>query len=450
MRAVQTLRAMPGRLYLLGRGRRRKRGGDPRDHKADCVTQTILTHILKNGMVLLAEPLDYLQSAAFTLSVPGGTVVEPADRSGLADLVSDLVMRGSESLNGREFVEALDRLGVNRGQSVGSTHAHFHGAALARNLPQALRLYADAVRHPELAPEQFESCRALALQDARGVEDEPGHMLYDALRARFYPRPWGRSDTGKTADLEAITLADVQAMVRTCYRPNGAMLGVAGRVDWPALVDLAEELFGDWAELPEPTLQTVPAACGYTHIAYQLNQTHIGIAFSWPAYSHPDFFQAWGAVGVLGGGTSSRLFTEVREKRGLCYSVHAALESRGRLGGVLCHACSQADRAQETLDVILAELERLGQGIEQAELDRLKARIKSALIMQQESSSARSGALGRDWYHLGRVRTLEEVGSLVDALTHQTINAYLAEHPPRDFTVVTLGPQPLEVKSGVS
>lgn len=414
------------------------------------MTQTIRTHILKNGMVLLAEPLDYLQSAAFTLSVPGGTVVEPANKTGLADLACDLVMRGSESLNGREFVEALDRLGVNRGQSAASAHAHFHGASLARHLPQALRLYADAVRRPELAPEPFESCRALALQDARGMEDEPSHMLIDALRERFYPQPWGRSDTGKRADLEAITLADVQAMVRTCYRPNGAMLGVAGRLDWLALVDLAEELFGDWTVLPEPELQNAPALGGYTHLAYASKQTHVGIAFSWPAYSHPDFFQAWGAVGVLGSGSGSRLFTEVREKRGLCYSVHAWLESRGRLGGVLCHACSQAERAQETLDVMLAELERLGQGIEQAELDRLKARIKSALIMQQESSSVRSAALGRDWYHLGRVRTLEEVGSLVDALTHQTINAYLAQQPPRDFTVVTLGPQPLEVKSGVS
>ena len=88
---------------------------------------------------------------------------------------------------------------------------------------------------------------------------------------------------------------------------------------------------------------------------------------------------------------------------------------------------------------------RLGEGIEQAELDRLKARIKSGLIMQQESTSARSGAIARDWYHLGRVRTLDEVGREIDALTADSINAYLDEHPPRDFTFVTLGPQPLEV-----
>lgn len=401
-------------------------------------------------MVLLAEPMRYLQSAAFTLCLPAGTTREPERKGGLARLVCDLVMRGSETLHGREFIEALDRLGINRGEGVGPSHARLRGAALARNLAPALRLYADTVRHPELHPEQFESCRALALQDARGVEDDPAALLYDALRARFYPRPWGRADTGCVSEIEALTLADVQALVRTCYRPNGALLGVAGHVDWPALVDVVEELFGDWPELPEPPLETSPAARGYAHVEYQSNQTHIGIAFDWPAYSHPDYFQAWGAVGVLAGGTSSRLFTEVREKRGLCYSVHASLESRWRYGGVLCHACSQADRAQETLDVMLAELKRLGQGIEPAELDRLKARIKSGLIMQQESSTARSTAIVLDWYHLGCVRTLEELGLLLDALTHETINAYLAQHPPRDFTVVTLGPRPLEVNSGVS
>jgi predicted Zn-dependent peptidase len=112
---------------------------------------------------------------------------------------------------------------------------------------------------------------------------------------------------------------------------------------------------------------------------------------------------------------------------------------------VLCYAGTTAERAQETLDVTFSELIRLGQGIEQNELDRLKARIKSGLIMQQESTSARSGAIARDWYHLRRVRTLDELGREIDALTAKTINAYLSANPPQDFTFATLGPQPLRI-----
>jgi predicted Zn-dependent peptidase len=117
---------------------------------------------------------------------------------------------------------------------------------------------------------------------------------------------------------------------------------------------------------------------------------------------------------------------------------------------VFCYAGTSADRAQETLDVILGELARLAKGIDRFELDRLKARVKSGLIMQQESSSARSSSMARDWYLLGRVRTLDEISRLVDELSCESINAYLAAHPPGDYTVVTLGPEPLEVRGGVS
>ena len=169
------------------------------------------------------------------------------------------------------------------------------------------------------------------------------------------------------------------------------------------------------------------------HIPFQSNQSHVGIAYPTIPYKHPDYFQAWAAVGVLSSGSSSRLFTEVREKRGLCYTVYASLHTQRDRASVLCYAGTTAERAQETLDVTVGELQRLGKGIEQSELNRLKARIKSSLIMQQESTSARSGALGRDWYHLGRARSLDEVGQLVDALSAETINAFLEEESAERF-----------------
>jgi predicted Zn-dependent peptidase len=119
-------------------------------------------------------------------------------------------------------------------------------------------------------------------------------------------------------------------------------------------------------------------------------------------------------------------------------------------GSVFCYAGTSTERAQETLDVLLAELNRLAQGIEHDELRRLKAQIKSSLIMQQESSRARSASIAGDWYYLGRVRTLDEISGIIDGLTCQSINAYLAEHPPRDFTIVTLGEDKLEAPGAVS
>jgi predicted Zn-dependent peptidase len=140
----------------------------------------------------------------------------------------------------------------------------------------------------------------------------------------------------------------------------------------------------------------------------------------------------------------------VREKRGLCYSVFASLNSLRDQGRVLCYAGTTVERAQETLDVTLGELIRLGEGIGQDELDRCKARAKSSLIMQQESSSSRASSIARDWYHLGRVTTLDEVRGRIEELTVPMLLEHIHAHPARDFTILTLGPQPLEVHLGVS
>jgi predicted Zn-dependent peptidase len=306
------------------------------------------------------------------------------------------------------------------------------------------------LRRPHLPADQLEASRLAMLQELRAVEDEPAQKVMIELRRRHYPEPWGRPSQGEQQAIEATTAADIRGHVQRCCRPNGTILGVAGRFDWPRLKDLVGDLLGDWPPGAGDAIAETPAPGRYQHLPHDSQQTQIGIAYPSVPYRHPDYFQAWGAVGVLSGGMSARLFTEVRERRGLCYSVYATLHTLRDRGAVLCYAGTGAERAQETLDVTLAELTRLALGIDEQELERLKARIKIALIMQQESSAARSSSLARDWYHLGRARTLDELGGLVDGLTSRSINAYLAEHPSGEFTVVTLGSHSLETPDGVS
>ena len=393
--------------------------------------------------------MDWLQSAAFTFLAPAGCVHDPADRSGLSSFTCEMALRGSGKRDSRQFILDLDNLGVERSESVSSTHAGFSGAMLAEKLPQALAIYADLLRRPLLPDDQLEASRQAMLQELRAVEDEPAQKAMIELRRRHYPSPWGHPSQGDKQSLEAVTLEDVRRHFHRYYTPNGTILGVAGRVDWERLKDLVGELLGDWLPGEEDIIEESPCATRYTHLTHESQQTQIGIAYSSVPYRHHDYFQAWGAVGVLSGGMSARLFHEVRERRGLCYSVHATHHTLWHRGAVFCYAGTSADRAQETLDVTVGELIRLARGIEDAELARLKARIKSALIMQHESSTGRSTSLARDWYHLGRARTLEEIGRLVDDLSSDSINAYLAAHPPKDFTVVTLGPHPLQVPNTV-
>ncbi|REK10964.1 MAG: insulinase family protein [Planctomycetota bacterium] len=391
-----------------------------------------------------------LESAAFTFLVPVGSSVDPADRAGLSSFTGELALRGCGTRDSRQFVEDLENLGVERGEAVSVSHTSFSGATLSANLPPALSIYADLLRRPRFPADQLEAARLVVLQELLAIEDEPAQKLMIELRKHQYPDPWGRSSQGEEATLRQIGLDEIKQHHQGQYRPNGTILGVAGNFEWPQLRDLVGRLFEDWQprEVPDPATGAAPDK--HAHLEHESNQTHIGVAYEGLPYRHPDYFQAWGAVGVLSGGMSSRLFTEVREKRGLCYSVFATMHTLRDRASVLCYAGTSAERAQETLDVTLAELGRIAEGIRPDELARLKARIKSGLIMQQESSIARSGSIARDWYHLGRTRTLDELGQIIDGLTCESINAYLAAHPPGDFTVVTLGPKPLEVHLGVS
>ena len=410
------------------------------------MTEPILSHTFANGLVLVAEPMHWLQSAAFAFLVPAGCVYDPADRGGLSSFTCEMTIRGAGPRDSRQLILDLDNLGVEHNESVSTAHLVYGGATLAENLPAALGIFADLLRRPHLPAEQLEASRQAVLQELRAVEDEPSEKAMIELRRRHYPNPWGRPSHGDQEALEAITADDIREFHRRRFRPGGSILGVAGQIAWEPLVELVGQLLGDWEPCAAEPIAEQDAPGGYQHVPYDSGQTQIAIAYPSVPYRHPDYFQAWGAVGALSGGMSSRLFTEVREKRGLCYSVQASYHTLRDRGAVLCYAGTSTDRAQETLDVTLGELIRLARGIEERELDRLKARIKNALIMQQESSSARSSSIARDWYHLGRARTLDELGHCVDALTSRSINGYLAEHPPRDFTVVTVGERELEVE----
>jgi predicted Zn-dependent peptidase len=414
------------------------------------VTQPILSHTYSNGLVLVAEPMQSLESAAFTFLVPCGCAYDPLDRLGLSSFTCEMALRGAGERDSRKFVEDLENLGVERGESVSGGHTSLSGATLSKNLLPALRIFADLLRRPMLPADQIEQARLVVMQELRAIEDEPPQKVMQLLRRRQYPEPWGRSSQGDEAGIKSIAIDDIRRQFEQGYRPNGTILGVAGRIDWEQLKQTIGELFSDWPvkQVAEPT--AAGRASGVHHEQFESNQTQIAIGYDSVPYRHPDYFTAWGAVGVLSGGMSARLFTEVREKRGLCYSVYATYHTLRDQGAVLCYAGTSSERAQETLDVTLGELRRLADGIEANELDRLKARIKSSLIMQQESSSSRSASIARDWYHLGRVRTLDEIAGLVDGLSCEAINAYVKKNPPSDFRIVTLGPKPLEVSGGVS
>jgi predicted Zn-dependent peptidase len=411
------------------------------------VTQTVYQHTFPNGLTLLAERMEHVRSAALNFLVPAGCAYDPADQLGIASVLSDLITRGAGARNSRELTLALDNLGLDRDESVGSMHIRFWGATLARSLPAALEIYADILRRPHLPKEEIDAVRALALQDLQGLEDEPRQKVLIELRQRHYPPPLGQDRRGTVAGIEGLTVAKIQAHYRRLFNPRGIILSIAGNVDWEPLRDQVGLLLGDWKGGEEPALKLGTAASKRAQLSKETTQTQIALAYASVPIGDADYYAAMGAVNVLSGGMSARLFTEVREKRGLCYAIWASYQTFKDRASILCYAGTTNERAQETLDVTLAELQRLQEGIEPEEVERVQAGLKSSLIMQEESTSARAGTLASDWYYLGRVRSFDEIQAAIDALTPERIVRHLRRCPPREFTIVTLGPKPLHITS---
>lgn len=407
--------------------------------------QEVYQHQFPNGLTLLAERMDHVRSAALNVLVPAGCANDPPGYFGAASVLSDLITRGAGDRDSRELTLALDNLGLDRDESVGTIHMRFWGATLARNLPPALEIYADILRRPHLPDDELGPVQDLALQDLQGLEDEPRQKLLIELRRRHFPPPLGQDRRGTKDGIEALTGPVLRDHHRRLFHPRGTIISVAGNVDWPALRDQIGRLFGDWEPGTEPALTPGSAPEKRAHLSKETTQTQIGIAYPSVPIGDPDYYAAQGAVNVLSGGMSARLFTEVREKRGLCYAVWASYTTFKDRASVICYAGTTNERAQETLDVTLAELRRLRDGVEPDEVERVQAGLKSALIMQEESTSARAGSLASDWYYLGRVRTFVEIQAGINGLTPESIVGHLHRHPPADFTIVTLGPKELDV-----
>mgnify|MGYP001099800128 CR=1 FL=1 len=408
------------------------------------MTERFDRHTLDSGMVLLAEPMEGVESAAFGFMLPAGAATLPDGCCGAGTVITDWIMRGAGERDSRQLGDELDGLGLHRVSSVGSAHITIGSALEATNLPKALDLYADIILRPRLTVDQFEPARQLAIDGVLSLDDDPRHKVMLKLREQFYRSPLGRSTVGHLEELENLTAETTSGIISDRFDIPKTIMAVAGKYDFDALRDQVEKLFGTASGRAAEPVSPGDKGEPYTHIQNDGAQVHIGLMTETITPVHERYYDARVAVSVLSGGMSARLFTEVREKRGLCYAIGARYHSLKDAAGIACYAGTTPDKAQETFDVIITEFKRLAEGITQEELDRSKTGLKSSLILQSESSSSRAGAIASDYYMLGRIRTLDEIKEGIEATTIDSVLSFLNDNKFEEFTVVTIGPKTIE------
>lgn len=407
---------------------------------------TFLVHRLANGLTLLGEEMDSVSSAAISVLLPVGSAVDPVGAEGTSNLLSELVTKGAGPYDSRALSDEFEKIGAHHSHSSGIEVTLFSAAALGENIERTLELLSLIITKPRLPDDDLENVRQLALQELKSLEDEPSSKVMVELADKFYPYPFGRSQLGTEAGLTAVNPESLRKFFEAQYVPERVILGVAGKINWERMVAAAERCFGSWKG--SKTLPVVKAAQNINsvfHINRDTNQSQIALAYPSVSYDSSDYYAAKIAVGVLSGGMSGRLFVEVREKRGLVYRVSASHSAARGRAAIFCYAGTTPERAQETLDVTMKELRGLRNGVTAEELKRSKADLKSRVVMQGELSSVRASALVNDWWHLDRIRTLDEIKAEIDKVTEADIQRHLTEYPVSPVTLVVLGRNSLEI-----
>lgn len=404
------------------------------------------------GMPLIVEHMPGVRSVGVTWLVPAGTATDPDDRQGLSTMWSELLLRGAGTLDSRAQADAMDTLGLGRSVDAATHHLRLAFTLLGDRLLDAFPVITDMVRRPRMDAAAIEPTRDLAIQAIESLADDPQERAVVCLRERHNPPPINRSGLGTIEGLSAISREDLTTGWERRVRPIGSILAIAGDVG-PAggidgLAKTMDRLLTGWMGVaPKITVGKSATRGTYHHIPDQSAQVQILLMHDAPAEPSPDSRLERVVSGVLSGGMAARLFTEVREKRALCYSVSQSYATDRAIGRCMAYVGTTPERAQESLDVLLSELARINTGagaVTPEEFERALIGIKAGVVMSGESTGARASSLAGDQYRLGRPRTLDEIAAHYASITREHVNAYLARRSLGDVTIVTLGQNQLK------
>lgn len=410
---------------------------------------------LSCGVPLIVEKIGGVKSASLCWVMPCGAAADPAGCDGASAMWEELLQRGAGERDSRAFADAADRIGMARSVDASTLMMRVSATMLGERIEEAAGLLADMVLRPRFEDEAIEPSRELALSALESLKDDPQQRVSLLASARHLPDPFGRSGLGTEAGLKALTREKLVEGWRANARPTaapglfGSVITAAGAVDGPRLRDRLEKLLEGWSGSARPWKPGPAPARGYVHEEDDTNQVQIVVAHDAPPETSDDSVREKLVLDVLSGGMAGRLFSEVREKRGLCYAVSAGYRGDRDFGVVSAYVGTTPEKAQQSLDVLLEELRRpqLASGrITPDEFARAVVGMKTGLVFSGESTAARAAALAADQRRLGRPRSLAELTARIDALTLDDVNAYLARRELGALTVVTLGPRALELR----
>ncbi|WP_113913048.1 M16 family metallopeptidase [Roseovarius dicentrarchi] len=379
---------------------------------------TVNLTTLSNGFRVVTEAMPGLQSAAVGVWVLAGARNEETAQNGIAHFLEHMAFKGTHRRSALQIAEAIEDVGGYINAYTSREVTAYYARVLKDDVPLALDVVGDILRHSTFDPKEIEIERGVILQEIGQALDTPDDIIFDWLQEKAYPdHPLGRAILGQHEGVARFSRADLTGFVDQHYRPGQMVLSAAGAVDHDALVKAAEAMFGDMAQGDAPIAPPARFQGGESRTIKTLEQAHMALAFESPAYGDDQIHAAQIYATALGGSMSSRLFQEIREKRGLCYTIYAQAGAYADTGMMTVYAGTSGESMVGLAEITIDEMKRAAGDMRPDEIERARAQMKAGLLMGLESPSNRAERLARMIQIWGRVPGLEEVVEKIDAVT---------------------------------
>ncbi len=389
---------------------------------------TVQIHTLPNGFRVVTEHMPGLASASVGIWVTAGARNERAEQNGIAHFLEHMAFKGTERRSALQIAETIEDVGGYINAYTSREVTAYYARVLQADVPLAVDVLADILLNPVFDPAEIEIERGVILQEIGQALDTPDDVIFDWLQERAYPeQPMGRTILGPVDRVSGFSRADLSGFVAEHYGPDQMILSAAGGVDHDALCRLAEDLFGGMEAQHKAVAAKARFDGGEVREIKALEQAHFALAFESPGYLADEIYVAQVYASILGGGMSSRLFQEIREHRGLCYSIFAQAGAYADTGMLTIYSGTSGEQMPELAALTVDEMKRLAGDATPAEVARARAQMKAGLLMGLESPSNRAERLARMMQIWGRVPDLEETVARIDAVTTGDVREF-AEH----------------------
>lgn len=377
---------------------------------------------LPNGLTVITDAVPTVATATLGFWLGVGARNEPDDASGVAHLVEHMLFKGTPTRSVYQIATELEDVGALLNAHTGKEETAYYCKLLAEDAQRGIDIYSDMLLHSSLPEDEFVRERSVIVQEINQIYDEPEQFLYDEFQKHLYAgQLYGRPIIGDAAEIAVMDRAKLTRYIDTHYHTGNTIFVAAGNVQHQQICDWVGKYTANMKSGPKATFSAPTFTPAHISLTRDVEQIHLMLAMPCATYGEPDYYAVNVFAQIMGGGMSSRLFTEVREKRGLVYQVSTYTVQYNDTGTFYVYACATPDKAGEVWRVVADEMAKLASTLTDAELARAKMQMKAQLLMSLESTGRRADNIGGQWHTYGRIIPLSETLEKLDAVTKADI-----------------------------